>query len=251
MLKYFISLFFSMGCLVANAQEDTIDLQPTDSVVYKQPYGIRFGIDLSRPILSFLNDDYTGLELVGDYRLSYRLYAAAELGNEKKTIQEDLYNFTTSGSYIKLGVDYNTYENWYGMNNAVHVGGRLAFSSFSQTLNNYSIFDSNRYWYPDTFYPVTSSPEEFSSLNAAWLEFVLGVKVELFANIYLGASVRLGYLVSNTEAERFPNLWIPGFNRVTDNSNFGSGYNYSLTYLLPLYRKAAKKVKEAAAGEQE
>jgi len=261
MLKYFISIFFIFFFLVGYTQTEPVDLQSKDTVEYKQPYGLRAGIDLSRPILSFFNDDYTGLEIVADYRLTQKLYLAAELGNEKKTLKEELgnennadrielYNFTTSGSYLKLGIDYNTYENWYGMNNSIYIGGRYAVSSFSQTLNNYTIFDSNRYWNPDGFILGSTEPEEFSGLNATWLEFVFGMKAELFANIYLGASVRLGFLISNKESDKFPNLWIPGFNRVTDNSNFGVGYNYSITYFLPLYKKAKKIRKEANNTEQ-
>ncbi|MEA1785974.1 DUF6048 family protein [Arenibacter sp. GZD96] len=238
MLRYFISLLFVACFFVGWSQENTIDLNPKDTVVYKQPYGIRFGIDLSRLGITAMNDNYTGFEAVGDYRLSQKFYAAAELGNEKKTKQEDVLNFTASGSYIKLGFDYNTYENWYGMNNAIHIGSRLAFSSFSQTLNSYSIFERNRYWSPDTFFPVASDPKSFDGLSAVWIEFVMGTKVELFSNIYMGVSVRLGLLLSNTQPENFTNLWIPGFNKVTDESNFGVGFNYTLTYLLPLYKKA-------------
>ncbi len=244
MLRYSISLFFMTCFFWGWSQENTIDLNPKDTVVYKQPYGIRFGIDLSRLATTFLNDQYTGFEIVGDYRLSQKFYAAAELGNEKKTKQEDVLNFTTSGSYIKLGFDFNTYENWYGMNNSIHIGSRLAFSSFSQTLNSYSIFERSRYWNPDGFFPIDSDPIEFNGLSAVWIEFVLGTKVALFSNIYMGASLRLGLLLSNTESEIFPNLWIPGFNKVTDNSNFGVGFNYTLTYLLPLYKKARKPMEK-------
>ena len=244
MLKYIISICFIFCFLTGQSQSKPVNLQPKDTVVYKQPYGLRAGIDLSRPIISFFNDDYTGLEIVGDYRLTQKLYLAAEVGNEKKTKQEDLYNFTTSGSYIKLGVDLNTYENWYGMNNSIYLGGRYAFSSFSQTLNNYQIFESNRYWNPDEFVPGSSEAEEFSGLSASWLEVVFGIKAELFANIYLGASVRLGYLISDKASDRFPNLWIPGFNKITDGSSFGVGYNYSITYFVPLYKKAKKPKKQ-------
>lgn len=255
MLRYFISACFILCFLTGRSQGKPIDLQPKDTLVYKEPYGLRAGIDLSRPALSFLNDDYTGFEIVGDYRLTQKLYLAAELGNEKKTQQEELgnldsgnlgelYNYTTSGSYIKLGIDHNTYENWYGMNNAIHIGGRYAYSTFSQTLNNYQIFDSNRYWNPEGFVQGATEPEEFSGLNASWLEFVLGLKVELFAHIYLGASVRLGYLITDKASDRFPNLWIPGFNKITDGSNFGVGYNYSLSYFIPLYKKAKKPKKK-------
>ena len=252
MLKYFIRTCICLCALTAFSQENTSAGVSQDSVEYKQEYGLRVGVDLSRPLLTFLNDDYTGLEFVGDYRITQKLYLAAELGNEKRTRQEELgnvnggdpaalYNFTTSGSYLKLGVDYNTYENWYGMNNSIYIGGRYAVSSFSQTLNSYSIFNSNRYWSETNFQEISSTPEEFSGLNATWLEFIFGAKAELFANIYLGASVRLGFIVSNKESDRFPNLWIPGFNKVTDNSKFGVGYNYTISYFLPLYKKSKKK----------
>lgn len=247
MSKYFISLFVSMALFPISTmgQSEPIDLQPKDTVEYKEEYGLRVGVDLSKLVLSFADEDYTGLELVGDYRLTQKLYLAAEIGNETKTQSENLnntllYNFKTSGSYIKVGAEVNTYQNWFGMNNAITIGGRYAVASFSQTLNDYSIFNSNHFYSPD-FLPGTQPNQEFSGLNASWLEFVMGIKVELFANIYLGMSARLGFLVSNKEDERFPNLWIPGFNKVTDGSNFGVSYNYSISYFIPLYKKSKKK----------
>ena len=244
MLRYFISIFFLLGCIVGHSQSKSIDLQPKDTIVKKESYGLRVGADLSKLALSFFNDDYTGLELVGDYRLTQKLFLAAELGNEDRTKQEDLYNFTSSGSYIKAGVDYNTYQNWYGMDNTIFLGGRYAVSTFSQTLNDYSVFDSNRYWNADGFADGQSPGREFSGLNASWLELVFGTKVELFANIYLGASVRLGFLVTQKQSDEFPTLWIPGFNKVTDGSNFGASYNYSISYFIPLYKKVKKSAKK-------
>lgn len=242
MLKYFISLSFIFVSLLGWSQSKPIDLQPKDTVQKTDRYGLRVGVDLSKILMSTLDDDYTGIELVGDFRLKPNLYLAAELGNEKKTKQEDLYNFTTSGSYIKLGVDFNSYENWFGMNNLIHLGGRYAFSSFSQTINDYQIFSTSRYFNENSFALGSENIGEYSSLNASWLEAVLGLKVELFSNIYLGASVRLGLLITDKAPDKdasngFQNLWIPGFNKVTDNSRFGSSYNYSITYFIPLYKK--------------
>lgn len=242
MLKYTTSLFLILCVCIGTAQNDG-NTQTKDSLAYKQKYGIRVGIDLSKLALSFFKDEYTGIEIVGDYRLTETLYVAAEIGNEDRTKQEDVYNFTTTGSYIKLGVDYNTYENWLDMNNSIYIGGRYAFSSFSNTLNNYQIFNSNRYWNPDDFTTSTTTLEEFSGLNASWIEAVLGIKAELFSNLFLGGSVRMGFLISNKSSDKFPNLWIPGFNKVTDGSKFGLGYNYSITYFLPLYKKDKKKKK--------
>ena len=244
MLRYFTSLSLLLCVFAGWAQKEPIDLQPKDTVVHKQSYGLRVGVDLSRIIISQTSDDYKGLEIVGDYRLSQKLYLAAELGTEDKTKQEDLYNFTTSGSYLKAGIDYNTYENWYGMDNSIFIGGRLAFSSFSQTLNDYQYFNSDRYWYEDDFASGSDIAQEYDGLNATWLEFVVGIKAELFKNLYLGGSARVGLLVSNKEDENFPNLFIPGFNKVTEDSKFGIGYNYSITYMIPLYKKANKPKKK-------
>lgn len=251
MSRYFISLCFLLIYTIGNAQDRPIDLNRKDTVEYKQPYGLRAGIDLSRILVSFLEDNYTGLEIVGDYRLTQKLYLAAELGNEKKTIgvglgkevnsvEGELYDFTASGSYVKAGIDYNTYGNWYGEQNMIYIGGRYAFSTFSQTVNDYKIFDTDRYWNPDDF-PIGASPnKEFSGLTASWLEFVVGIKAEMVKNLYFGASVRLGFLIKplTDSPKDFQNQFIPGFNKVTEGSNFGVGYNYSITYLIPLYKKS-------------
>ncbi len=246
MLRSYISLLLLAFSLITYAQKSTRVVK--DSTVYLQPYGLRLGVDLSKPLLTALKDDYRGLELVGDYRISQNLYLAGELGNEENTREEVLggtaetpstllYNYTTSGSYLKLGVDLNTYENWYGMNNSIYIGGRYAFATFSQELNEYAIYASNRYWNPEDFARSDENVGTYKGLNASWLEFLFGVKAELFSNIFLGASARIGFLVSNKEADEFPNLWIPGFNKVTEGSNFGVSYNYSISYLLPLYKK--------------
>jgi hypothetical protein len=105
-------------------------------------------------------------------------------------------------------------------------------------VSDYKIFDSNRYWNPDDFAFGSEQEKEFGGLNASWLEFVVGIKAEMVKNLYFGGSVRLGFLVSNKEPINFQNQFIPGFNKVTEGSKFGVGYNYSITYLIPFYKKA-------------
>lgn len=250
MLKYFISIFgFLLSFYSSSQVNKPVNLKGKDSVVYKQEYGLRIGIDLSRPVFSFIEEDYTGIEFVGDYRLKENVFLAAELGNETRTDTEGigstaLFNYTTSGSYLKLGADFNTYGNWYGEQNFITVGGRLAFSSFSQTLNSFRFFNSNRFFSED-FPDLITSPEEFGGRTASWLELVVGYKAELFANIYMGASIRIGFIITQNDEEGFPNLFIPGFNAVNDNSSFGVGFNYTLSYFIPFYKKAKKKLETA------
>lgn len=251
MLKFIISLVLALVVLPLAAQDKPIDLRPKDTVVRSQKYGLRVGIDLSRPIHSLYLNGYRGLELTGDYRLKERMYLAGELGNEKYPRHEDLYHFTTKGSYIKVGMDFNTYQNWYGEQNMIFVGGRIAFSTFGHTVTDAHIYDSNRYWSPDGFAQTAQPSVEYNSLTATWLEGVMGIKVELATNLFLGASVRLGLLITNKEPDNFGNLFIPGFNKVTEGARFGVGYNYGLSYLIPFYKKAKEKTVKEATPVQE
>lgn len=238
-LKFIFSLFFVCVSLLGNAQE-----KKKDSVVPKtERFGVRFGVDLFKLTRSFYEKDYRGLELVGDYRLTKRFYIAAELGNENKTVDDAQVNFTTKGTYIKAGFDYNAYENWLNMENMIHIGLRYGVSSFSQTLNNYEVYNTQQYFGES---PTIDAGTEFNGLSAQWAEVVSGVKVEVFNNIYVGFSLRLHYLISNNKPENFDNLYIPGFNR-TYNGNFGVGFNYTVSYFLPLYKSTTKPKEEAAA----
>jgi hypothetical protein len=258
MLKFSIKIFLFLSMGVALSQTQSIDLQKKDTTLKTDPYGLRVGVDLYNLARTFYNEDYQGIEFVGDYRFNHKLYLAAELGNVKFTQTEELgnyelegdsqryygelYKYTTNGSYLKLGVDLNTYENWYGMYNTIYVGARLGTAKFSQTLHNYNIYNTNKYWNSDQFAQGTNSEIKYEGLNASWLETLIGVKAELFANFYLGGSVQLKYLIINKKPDNFTNLWIPGFNKVTDGSRFGVGFNYTLTYHIPLFKKE-KKVK--------
>lgn len=220
----------------AAATKDTVA-----APVKSDRYGLRVGVDLHRLSRSFYDDGFRGIEIVGDYRLTKKWYAAAELGNVDYTVDEPQLNFTTKGNYIKLGFDYNTYENWLDMENMIYVGLRYGFSTFSQNLNSYKIYDSSGYFDEVTVYP----DKEYSGLTAQWIEVVAGLKAEVFDNIFVGFSFRLNNLISDKKPEGFDNLYLPGFNR-TYEGKFGVGFNYTVSYFIPLYKKqaAAKEAKK-------
>jgi len=245
MLKYIISILTCFVCSVSFAQDtETTTSAVKDSIPSKDNYGLRIGVDLSKPIRMLLEDDYQGFEIAADFRLTKKFYLAAELGNEQKTVDEEQVNFTTEGSFIKLGFDFNAYENWFGMQNSIIVGMRYGYSTHKQTLNSYRVYQSNQH--VEDVSILTQTPgTEFSSLNGHWIEVVAGIKVELYDNIYMGFSVRLNRLLSTKEPENFQNLFIPGFNKVTTDGNVGAGFNYTISYSIPIYKKAKKKKEKA------
>ena len=205
-----------------------------DTLPYKERYGLRLGIDLSKPLRTLLQEDYRGLEVMGDYRVYKNYYLAAELGNEKLPFEADNLSVTASGSYIKIGADYNAYENWAGMENMIFAGLRYGFATFSQTLEQYDIYAINPFFPPTTI----EGPFESTGLTANWLEFMVGLKVEILPNLYLGGNVQLKRMIAQNSPSNIDNLVVPGFNRTFDDSSFGVGYSYNISYLIPLYRRA-------------
>ncbi len=201
-------------------------------------YALRVGLDMIKPARTQFEDGYQGLEIVGDLKLSKRLFVAAEVGSEKRTQQSEQINFTTKGSYIKAGVDYNFFNNWKGMDNALFIGFRLARSLHNHTVNNYTLYSLTQYLAVNTTEGYLTGERE--QLSTGWFEFLFGLKVQLLPNFYAGLSLRMHGLLNDKQPQDFGNLYAPGFNRITDDNKFGGSINYTLTYSLPFRFK--KKV---------
>lgn len=237
--KFTINITIALFSLTALSQNDSIPSETVtetvaDSIKHKQKYGLRLGGDVSKLIRSFIDDDYKGFEINGDFRITKRWYLAGEIGTEEKTTQNDYLTATASGTYFKAGADYNAYDNWYGMHNMIYGGFRVAASTFSQTRDSFSSYSQDQYWSPQ--YSSTIS-EKFSGLSAIWLEFIAGLKVEVLRNLYLGANIQFKYVVSQDQPDNFENLYIPGYNKTYDSGKFGFGYGYNISYLIPIFKK--------------
>jgi hypothetical protein len=228
MLKYFINCFcFLWISSVSFAQNETIDTSDetsTDSIVFQDKYGLRFGVDLSKLGRTAFESDYSGFEVNADYRLGRRLYVAGELGFEEKASKTD-----------------------YLDSSAIISGLRFGLSSFSQTRNRYTIYDRNS----QTWLQIQNNETvEFSGLTAAWVELIFGLKAELFNNLFLGFNVQLKARISEKSPDNFENLYIPGFGRTYDSSKVGTGFSYSISYLLPIYKKDRVKKADSENIEQ-
>jgi hypothetical protein len=239
MYKYFISICLLFVVAENFSQEQLKDSnlsKSKDTIVYKTSYGLRLGVDISRPVLASLDGGYTGFEILGDYRIKKNLYIAAEVGYEEETNAEDYSNSTSKGNYIRVGVNLNAYNNWLDMNNEIFVGYRYGFSLFDQTLNSYtpnvSDAENGNYFLAD----LNTNARTATNLNAHWSELMVGLKAETFNNLFIGFSVSYKILMSVKEPENFKALFAPGFNRIYE-SNTGFGFNYTLSYLIPFSKK--------------
>ena len=196
---------------------------------------IRLGFDIFKPIKSSSDGDNLNYEIVGDLQITENLYLAAEYGLIDRLIEDENINFNSNGSFLRFGFDYNMFKNWVGMDNAIFLGLRYGSSNFSNKIKSYNVRNSDAYF--SNFVDNNYQTIDHLNLTGNWLEIVAGVKVETFNNVYLGFSLRLNKLLSTQKPENFDNLYIPGFNKVTDDNTFGSGFNYTLTYSIPLRKK--------------
>lgn len=231
MFRYCISIIALLICTSLLGQNEPKEAK-LDSV-YKKRYGLRVGVDMARVVRTLLDEDYEGIELQTDYRIKKNLYIAGEIGTEEKFEDGDATKSTSSGNYIKAGVDLNVYSNWLNMDNLIYFGFRYGFAIHDQRLQefNFAVRD-----FPFDV-PVVQTDLETTGLNASWMEVQLGTKVEVFSNIYIGVNVQLKLLVSESKPDNFDNLFIPGFGRTYDTSQIGAGYNYYISYLIPIKKK--------------
>lgn len=206
--------------------------QSKDTIPHTSAYGLRLGVDISKPILGMIDSNSSGIEFVADYRVSKNWYVAAEIGNQKERTIEDYTTSSSKGNFLKIGVNYNAYENWLDMNNEIYVGMRYGTSSFDQTLDSYKINTGSDYFASNTI----TTPITTTDLNAHWTEFVMGIKVETFKNLYLGFSFHYKVMLSLTNPTNFKTLFVPGFNRVFATET-GFGFNYTISYTIPFVNK--------------
>ena len=235
MNKILTSLFFIkvllLSCYWGFAQE--IERTINDTITKNNKYGLRVGADLARPAISLFDEKFSGFEFMVDYRLTHRFYIAAEYGFDQDNQTESNLTASTKGSYFKIGGDFNAYNNWVGMNNAIYVGLRYGFSTFDQNLEEYTIYTG------DSTFPGTMviDPSTYKGLTAHWAEFIFGIKTEILTNLFLSINLQLKNKFSEDVPENFYNLYIPGFNKTNDYSDFGVGFGYGISYLIPIYKK--------------
>jgi len=238
MLKFIISSLIVFTSLTCTSQIKT--LEPKDDTIKKdsiktfynpKTYGLRIGADLTKPAISFIEDDYNGLEIVTDWRINTRLFAAGEIGYTKNTNNEDYFTHTARGTYLKVGINYNLYTNWLEMDNETFLGMRYGTSFFNNEINQYEIAQ-----YGDYFDPKKTTGTKYTNLNSHWLEVVAGLKVETFKNLFLGFMISVSKLITTNHPNNFKNTYSPGMGEISKNGT-GANFNYTISYRIPLYKK--------------
>jgi hypothetical protein len=193
----------------------------SDSTFYR---GIRIEADILSPLAY-------ALRLSGGYyyqgaiavNLKETYFPILEIGygglDNKMSVSGLTYN--THAFYYRVGIDYNVLTSkkpLNAMNNIFTVGGRIGFTNMLYNISDVQIADY--YWGGNTTVDFTDRHKFM-----LWWEVPVGVRVEIFNNIFMGWEIRLkGAFGTPKQGEIYP-YYVPGLGLFNGNK---WEFNYSL-----------------------
>lgn len=186
--------------------------------------GIRFGMDVTRPFQDlWTKGNRYGTEFSADMEIWPNLFPVFETGIDVMKIKTKYIDYSSNGSYSRIGLDYNFLqaENKHDKDN-LFIGLRYGFSLAKQQVNQYLI---DSYWEP-----VNSSYGN-QSYFAHWGEFMIGIKGEIFHNFYMGWTIRGKVKFTKKDTEYPPIYFIPGYGKAE--KGFNLDFTYSVYYNIP------------------
>ncbi len=239
MLKSIINLYFLFAFGILFAQETTKgSISSPEKLPAKKihfaPLNLRIGFDIGNFIYG-KTEDLKRINFSVDSNLYKNYFLSLHLGSEEYLFNNQLINMNTSGNYWMLGLDYNLYGNWPGMDNQITIGFHYGHASFSNHLQSY-IINQNQSPFPQQIIEINKS---FDHLKADWFEIQSGIQVELFKNFYLGYNISIKYLLSKKKYAEFELTHIPGYRKVNSTSPYGFGMQYFISYRFKT-KKASK-----------
>lgn len=229
MLKYLLSLSVLLLSVGVLAQKADIKLNgDEEKKVNKGNPGLAVGIDLAPFITHLFANERFGVEVNARYTINSKWQLAAEVGYENVDLDNKQMKYTSDGSFIRAGIDYNLFRvEEIGNNDNILLGLRYGAAVQEHSCPRYTI--SEDYW------GDVSQSIGASTVGSHWAEFVFGLRSEVLKNFYMGWSVRFRTIINvgvNNELEPYS---IPGFGRRDRSTNMG--FTYSLEYHIPFRKK--------------
>ncbi len=202
--------------------------QEKTSPLPEQPLfqGAYVGLDVFGLAGKAFGSDFLSSEASLEVNLKNKYFPVIEIGygSTDTTDDETDIHFKTSAPYFRIGAGYNVFHKKPHLPGQFIVGLRYGYSTFSYDVEA-----------PDMTDPVwgeTTIPFSYQGVksNASWLELVVGLKANVYKNLYLGLSARYRSKLSVKKEENSEPWYIPGFGK---NKSSNIGITYSIIYKLP------------------
>ncbi len=224
----FISLFLLMGSRAVS--QDTVTF----------PLHFRAGFDISGPVLHLLNDDLISYGVLASLDLNQAISLNAGLRYTTFSAVEYNYNFSSQGTSLVIGADYNfmkpkTAQGKY----YAGIGLRYGLSFYGQEASG--IKYTNKWGEGESSIPL-------SHHTGHYLEITPGVRAELFRGVTIGWNVFMRLLISSGAGKDINPMWMPGFGDTS--SRMATGAEYYISFSFP-YKKIKVIIKPKREEEEE
>lgn len=234
------SQLFSAGELIdttgiATDSLPVVDTTRRDTLIEVQ-HALRVGIDLAAPLLPIIsgkNED-SGWMVMADYRLTPKLYAAANFGMAERHLNFTSMRTSVDGWFAQAGVHYALTQGSFLQKNGkealdiLYFGAKLGYSKYNRHIYDMTISDG--YWDTDYAVDITDRP------SAMWLNLSIGAEVSLWNNLFLTMEGSYNLIVSQSDKNGIGPLAVPGIGQVY-NKSVAFSMSYGIAYRFPLYKK--------------
>ncbi len=185
---------------------------------------VRFGVDVSYPVRMIFEPEMRQYEASVDFEFRKNWFLAMEGGIIDVGISRENFDYYSDGWFFRVGADFNILgRETLDDNDIVFFGIRYGYGKQAHGADNVVVFDE--YWGS-----YTTSVER-TGFDFHWGELAGGLKTELFANVFIGWSVRFKLILSGADHTPMQPYRIAGFGSGSNKVAFG--LNYSIFYRIP------------------
>ncbi len=208
--------------LLISAVVKPLGLYSQEDTVFRS--SMRIGFDVSYPVRTFWEPEVEQYEVSVDYEMIENIFGVVEAGKLDVNIERDDFDYLSDGLFFRMGADFNVLgDATLKGNDIVYVGIRYGYCSQKHRADNIILTDD--YW---GIYKTSVDNFEF---DVHWGELLVGMKTELFANIFIGWSLRFRLVLSGAEDSLMKPYRIGGFGGGGKSTTFD--FNYSVFYRIP------------------
>lgn len=200
----------------------SLSLQAANDTLFAS--SVRIGMDVSGFARQFVEPETIFREVSLDVEWKHNYFAVLEAGLLDIDVEKETHRYQADGYYIRIGADFNIlWRSPEAPNDLVLLAVRYGFSTLSHEAPFIVI--------PDAYWGDYQTSVETENYRAHWIEAGIGLKTELWHNIFIGWNLRGRLLLHNTREPEMEPYFIGGFGKAGGNTSLM--LHYHIYYRIP------------------
>lgn len=170
-----------------------------DTIVSYRPTGIRFGTDVVGIVKTGITPGFSNQEFIADIDF-YRYYLVAEAGRYSRDLTISNGDYSTKGSYLRIGADVNFLVKDPDRN-MFFLGFRYGRATYDERVS----------YLTETEYGEQLKQSKNSGVSSGWAELTTGLRIKVWKALWMGYTGRLKFAPSTSDSSPVAPYDIPGY----------------------------------------